>query len=815
MHNVRSFIAGAPMFTTQKHPCGHVPPKRFAGETPRGKLLTQRALLPTRAGCQHPVEGRVSAAAVTRVCVCLRRGLAAIRVLTLVLPLGLAAPGARALPAAVPTVPAGPSTPGVPAVPSAGSGLSPDTPAIPGYAPGEGGLPALPGGGGDVPQMELIPPGQTPLQPVPLLPNLNLGASGPLVAAPAQNVDVKALHYKISKFTIRYGPTKNPPHPGLPPVQTLADKPIILGENNEAERSYVAAGTGVRDVPVVLSKFKTAETFSGDALQTISMGLTGVLNKAGIYGVFVFPDPDQINASTGEDLRKGDTGLTLLVYATEVKQVRVIVKPVPKPPFKGVATTVADPKYRKIAVDSPLQPAQPGQPGSLLRRLALQEYLDRINRFPGRRVDVSVSASGGEAGVVLDYIVHAEKPAIFVFDQTSNTGTQASGTWRTRAGLELRQLAGLDDLLDVSFETSLSSATYSVFGSYQVAAIFPDKLKIKAYGGYGKFLAEDVGFDLAAFRGSSATAGLLAIYTPYYFKGYPIDLLAGAEFKYVDISDVRGGQEGQTNFLLPLVGISTDKATDLYTAFANFQIQTNLPDVAGTDNAQLQNMGRLDVDRDFVIGRYSLGGSFFLEPLLFPGSWKAFENETDADKRKPYWKKVTTAHELSFLLHGQYTFDDKRLIPQFEDVIGGFVSVRGYPEAYTAGDDSFVFNAEYRFHLPRVLKPADTNQPADAAPPKAAKFALRPPTILGRPDVDFILRAFYDLGYVKNNNLQQSLEANRFLTSVGVGAEVQLSRYLNLRLDWGFPLNAVDDQKTSRPVTVGSSRISFVGVISY
>ena len=719
-------------------------------------------------------------------------------------------PSAPSVPA-VPSVPAGPSTPGVSAVPGAGNA---ESSAIPGYSPGES-LPTLPGSGTDVPQMELIPPGQTPLQPVPILPNLNLGGAAPLIAQPTQTVDVKSLKYKVSKFVVKYGPPKNPPHPGLPPAQTVADTPITLGETEGTDRSYVAPGAGARDVPVVLSKFNTVETFSGDSLQAVSLGLSSTVNKKGIFGVFVIPDPDQINASTGEDLRNGSTELTLLIYASEVRQVRTIVKPVPKPPFKGVATTVADPKYRKITLDSPLKPAEDGQPGSLLRAAPLQDYLDRINRFPGRRVDAAVSASGEGGGVVLDYIVHAEKPGVFVFDQTSNTGTEASGTWRTRLGFELRQLTGLDDLLDGSFETSLSSATYSAFGSYQFTPVFPDKLKLKVYGGYGKFLAEDVGFDLAAFRGDSATVGLLAIYTPYYFKGFPIDLLAGAEYKYVDIKDVRGGVEGSTNFLLPLVGISTDKATDLYTAFANAQVQVNLPDVAGTDNAQLQNMGRLNVDRDFVIGRYSLGGSFFLEPIIFRKTWKAYAEEPDPDKRKPFWKKVNTTQELAFQLHGQYTFDDKRLIPQFEDVIGGFVSVRGYPEAYTAGDDSIVFNAEYRYHFPRMLKPYDTDTKGEADPAKAPKFALRPPTILGRPDLDVILRLFYDLGYVKNNNLQPSLEADRFLSSVGVGAEVQVSRYLNLRLDWGFPLSAVDDQKTSRPVTVGSNRISFVGVLSY
>lgn len=708
-------------------------------------------------------------------------------------------------------VPSTPSTPGVPSVPAgAGSGASPEG-IVP--APGENVGP-LPGGTGDQPAMELIPPGQTPLQPVPILPNLNLGGAGPLVAQPAQPVDAKNLRYKVSRFTVKYGPPRNPPHPGLPPVQTLADAPITLGESKEPNGGYVAPGAGARDVPVVLSKFHAAEDFSGDALQAIALGLSGDVNKRGFVGVFVIPDPDQINPSTGEDLRKGGTELTLLVYASEVKQVRTIVKPVPKPPFKGVATTIDDPKYEKITTHSPLKAAVKDQPGSLLERTTLQDYLDRINRFPGRRVDVAVSASGQEAGVVLDYIVHAEKPGVFAFAQVSNTGTEASGTWRGRVGFELRQLAGLDDLLDASFESSFSSATYSAFGSYQITPVFPDRLKLKVYGGYGKFLAEDVGFDLAAFRGDSATAGLLAIYTPYYFKGFPIDLLAGVEYKNVNITDVRGGQSGQTNFLLPYVGVSTDRSTDTYTVFGNAQVQVNLPDVIGTDNNQLQQMGRLNVDRQFVIGRYGFGGSAFLEPLLFRKTWKAFQ-EANADDRKGFWKKVTLAHEVSLFVHGQYTFDDKRLIPQFEDVIGGFVSVRGYPEAYTAGDDSVVLNAEYRFHLPRVRKPYDTDEKGEPDPAKAPKFALRPPTILGRPDLDVIFRVFYDLGYVKNNNLQPSLEANRLLTSAGVGLEVQVLRYLNLRLDWGFPLTAVDDNKTSRPVTVGSSHLSFVGVLTY
>ncbi len=565
------------------------------------------------------------------------------------------APTTDSAPSVASAAPSNLSAPG--SAPASPSGASPEVSAIPGYGPGEG-LPTLPGGPGEGPQMELIPQGMTPLQPGLQFPNQSIVPSGPLVPQTAQQVEAKDLKYKISKFTLKYGPTKNSPHPKLPPIETLANTPITLGESKEPGGGYVAPGAGNRDVPIILSKFNTPEIFSGDALQAIFYALVAQVNKKGISGVFAVQDADQINPANGEDLRKGGTELTLLVYASEVREVRTIVKPVAKWPFKSASTTINDAKYRRITAKSPLQPppaAPPLKPsdakkpvaanppaaappagappaaappaaaplstkhGSLLDRNLLQDYLTRINRFPGRRVDVAVTASGEEGGVILDYIVHAERPPIFLFDQTSNTGAEASGTWRTRAGIELRQLAGYDDILDASFETSLSSATYSAFGSYQVTALFPDLLKFKVYGGYGRFLAEDVGQDNEQFLGKSATAGLLGIYTPYYFKGFPIDIIVGAEFKHVDIANIgNGASRGATDFLLPIFGLATDRSSELFSAFGSVQVEPNLPGVAGTDEDQLKNMGRFNVSTDFIIAKYSFGGSIFLEPILFP-----------------------------------------------------------------------------------------------------------------------------------------------------------------------------------------------------
>ena len=50
---------------------------------------------------------------------------------------------------------------------------------------------------------------------------------------------------------------------------------------------------------------------------------------------------------------------------------------------------------------------------------------------------------------------------------------------------------------------------------------------------------------------------------------------------------------------------------------------------------------------------------------------------------------------------------------------------------------------------------------------------------------------------------------------MGVGVEAQLYRYVNLRLDCGFPLTGIHDSRTSRPVDVGEPRLSFIATLTY
>jgi hemolysin activation/secretion protein len=52
-----------------------------------------------------------------------------------------------------------------------------------------------------------------------------------------------------------------------------------------------------------------------------------------------------------------------------------------------------------LAKDARIVARSPLKEGGLMRKDDLQEYLDRLNRFSGRRVDVGVSAGGENPGV--------------------------------------------------------------------------------------------------------------------------------------------------------------------------------------------------------------------------------------------------------------------------------------------------------------------------------------------------------------------------------------------------------------------------------
>jgi hemolysin activation/secretion protein len=187
--------------------------------------------------------------------------------------------------------------------------------------------------------------------------------------------------------------------------------------------------------------------------------------------------------------------------------------------------------------------------------------------------------------------------------------------------------------------------------------------------------------------------------------------------------------------------------------------------------------------------RWDATQTFFLEPLLNREAWEDISSAESS----------TLAHEAMLRFRGQYAFDD-RLIPQLEQIAGGFYTVRGYPEAVLAGDTVLMGTAEYRFHLPWSFG----YQQQLSRDIFGRPFRAIPQQPYGRADWDLVLRGFTDFAYVVNSD-RFFFESDEWLWGAGVGLELSFRRNATIRLDWGFVLDAIPGR-----ANYGSNRLHVV-----
>ncbi len=596
--------------------------------------------------------------------------------------------------------------------------------------------------------------------------------------------DESTLQYPVQRFVVLYGR----PHPQSPPLDNLQNLAIDLTRNGNL---LTAGGAGTVE-SVHLNDPQPAGTIVTEAgLKTILTAVVTRVNAGGIYGVVAFPSREQIDPITHEDLRPAtDRSLNIIVWLSEVAAIRTIGRG----QRVGADDSVNNPIHARIVSHSPLEPPHEGEPGSLIEKLKLDDYLRRLNRHPGRTVEAALSSSDQPGRVVLDYLVNENRPW-FAYGQLSNTGTPATSDWRERVGYRNDQLTNRDDVLTVDFITSGLDEANAAFGSYEIPVRFPDKLWAKVYGSWGDFdasvlLNSGIGAGTSGveqFTGEDWTAGTEWTASLFTLMGTPIDVAAGLNYHHHQVTNKSAAISGQAGFLSPMLSVRAERASAAWTMVGRLGYETNFTNHTA---AELAPLGRLDTTDSYNLVRGEVSTSVFLEPLFFgiPGSQD--------------WRRATLAHELSFSLHGQYVLGGDRVIPQLEQSVGGMFSVRGYQESVVAGDDTVVANLEYRFHLPRVLRPSSVARDGErtmvpeAAPTLFGRpFNLRPPRIYARPDWDLIFRAFFDYGGTQINrgtHANQRLEDHNFtLMSTGVGVELQLRQSLNIRLDYGYVLKGL------------------------
>ena len=638
------------------------------------------------------------------------------------------------------------------------------------------------------------PPANRQGEPVKVAPAQEKAAGAATSDQAAQAPVNDGEKFQISRFIIEY---KNA-HPDHPSIEDLMQAKVRLGVTPDG---YVAPREGVSDVTMRLGDIAEGGggTFFRSGINAVGAGIVEELNRRGFLGIFVQLHPEDADLATGADKRGGARSeFRLIVWTGKVRQVRTISSgprldsELQKNPELRINN--ADPVHERIRAQSPVQD------GDLLRKQEMDDFVFRLNRHPGRRVDVAISPGAKPEDVVVDYLVTESKPWS-VYAQLSNTGTKTTNEWRERFGFVHNQLTGHDDILRLDYSTGGFQQSHALLASYEFP-LLSDAVRVRAYGGFTKFEASEIGLADEQFSGEAGYFGAEASGTIYQYGELFVDLVGGARYKSEKVTNDLFDLSGRENFFIPYAGVKMERNTDSSSTFADLTGEFLWPDITSLDKDDLQNMGRLNVDDSWQIAKFDVQHSFFLEPLLNP---RGYKGQTPTGTQ-------TLAHEIAVGFRGQYSFG-YRLVPSEEEVAGGMFSVRGYPESTVAGDTLIIGTAEYRFHVPRAMGVAE---PGTFRGKKIGwfgpDFRWQPQQPFGRADWDWVLKAFVDVARNTNSSPLPG-EDNFTLVGAGIGTELQWQRNLSMRLDWGFALKDVDDQ--ANPVDAGDNELHFSVTVLY
>lgn len=595
--------------------------------------------------------------------------------------------------------------------------------------------------------------------------------------------------YPVSAITLSY----ELEHPNLPTIDELMQVRVGLVQ---APAGWVGPRPGLPVVEMSIQELSDGQvrTMHASAIRAIGRAIVEYFSANAIVGILVEPDTTQIQ-SAGRDLREeGETDLVLKIFTVRATELHTIAAGDRIP----VEERIDSSKHSRIIERSPVRPHVEGEGEGrydLVRRDLLDSYAMRLNRHPGRRVDVAVARGAEQGDVEIHYLVHENKPWTAYF-QLSNTGTESTDEWRERFGFVHNQLTGRDDILSLEYVTAGFSESHAVIGSYEARFGGSERLRWRVQSSYNEFDASEVGVLDETFSGKGWTLGGDLIWNFYQDRNLFIDLIGGARWEHIEIVNTTlGGDNGEDDLFLPHIGVQAERLAESTSFFASVMLEWTASSVSGAEEDTLEELGRLAPDKDWVTLQWDTNLSVYLEPLFNYAAW--------SDPSTP--RSSTLAHEVFVAFRGQYAFGN-RLIPNSEQVLGGLYTVRGYEESVAAGDTTWVGTLEYRFHLPRALSIEENPTSTLFGRP----FKVRPQQVYGQPDWDLVLKGFLDVGQTYNSD-RRVFESDETLAGAGVGVELQVMTNLSFRADWGFVLEDVGDDVAES----GDSRLHLVLTILF
>jgi hemolysin activation/secretion protein len=586
--------------------------------------------------------------------------------------------------------------------------------------------------------------------------------------------------YRVSQIVVEYALDS----PQQIPIDQVLDLEVGL---RRAEDAYVAPRPVDRTVRMRLSALPRDASFGASALLHINQHIVASFNRRGINGVIVaVPD---IEEGTGRDLRApGDTVLHLRIWTGQVSRVASIAD---GERFGGLTVDERTNNAAHAWIRE-RSPVRPGGPHGLLSISALEDYALEISRHPGRSMDIEVTP-GPRTGTTDVNLRIAESKPWYAYAQYTNTGTSTTTTNRERFGFTDNQLLGRDDILSLDYTTGDFDQVHAVNGAYSAPFdLSAPEWRFAIDGGYSRFDAREAGFTATGVTGEDANAGGEISRQLFQHHALFVDAAIGARWQHISVENrqVLGTTLGANiDYALPHADLRLQRDTPTSSLRGRIGVLGGLTDTRSSDLASVRSalgstavgppaldvLGNARADADFALTNLDASWSFYLEPLLDPWGW-----------RDPNQKRGgALVHELAFLARGQWAMN-YRLVPEFQQVAGGFTTVRGYKQSAAVGDDLLLGSVEYRFHLPRLFSP----DPTPPELPGMGVFRLRPTHVWDTPDWDLVFRLFSDAAYVEASRPLAS-EKEDTLVSAGGGLELSILRNLTLRCDVGHTLHSL------------------------
>ncbi len=238
--------------------------------------------------------------------------------------------------------------------------------------------------------------------------------------------------FNVGKIVLKY----EPEHAGQPPVEGFNG--IVLEFTETANGLSFRRRREGKHVTYTLAELNAAPPRAMDwpAIESVCKQVLKRLNDQGFVGVQVGPDSDDISAEldpkTGrvtpsKDLRAADnTDLHIVIHTASVTGIRTVA-------VDGDGNNAASISRSSLNIAAGIRcnratvgAGVAGQTSPLLRQDALDDYVLRLNRFPGRHVDAAIAAGEDpEHPAMCPVIIWSRRrPYQLRLAEISNTGTK-------------------------------------------------------------------------------------------------------------------------------------------------------------------------------------------------------------------------------------------------------------------------------------------------------------------------------------------------------------------------------------------------------